>query len=339
MVNEYVERIKRMRENYNGLCSAFKQQFGNRLKRSLQYKHITGLHIDHCAEAVYDAYRAGDYPHMWEAFAEATRNSGDDYHSDLTSAILRKTITSRLRWNRNPINPDAFNNHAFETMVTDSCGIGSTPMSTLLRLLTESACDETGLTRDNHRAIVNAIANALLAINSTINAHALEALTLNLPYTRHHYIEQHAVAAPHSAENALTDVGRQLLDDEAKPGRTIKYRRHYAPTPEEAQTIADVASRWRVTIHSAEQAGSRRREMVARQAHSHAALTLLHAGALPHDDLATLIDTLQTREEAEGRVTCISVETLDWHPTGKTWFLIDGVGELIDYAAGRMEAQ
>lgn len=224
-------------------------------------------------------------------------------------------------------------------MVTDSCGIGSTPMPTLLRLLTESACDETGLTRDNHRAIVNAVANALLAINRTISSHALEALTLNLPYTCHHYIEQYAVAAPHSAENALTDVGGQLLDDEAKPGRTISYRRHYAPTPEEAQKIADVASRWRVTIHSAEQAGSRMREMVARQAHSHAALTLLHAGALPHDDLAALIDTLQTREEAEGRVTCISVETLDWHPTGNTWFLIDGVGELIDYAAGRMEAQ
>lgn len=59
------------------------------------------------------AAQRGDAETFWRAL---------DFIIDLTSAILRKTITSRLRWNRNPINPDAFNNHAFETMVTDSCG-------------------------------------------------------------------------------------------------------------------------------------------------------------------------------------------------------------------------
>lgn len=69
------------------------------------------------------------------------------------------------------------------------------------------------------------------------------------------------------------------------------------------------------------------------------ASALLERSELTPSGLATLIDTLQTREEAEGRVTCISVETLDWHPTGETRFLIGGVVELIDAASGRMEAQ
>lgn len=148
------------------------------------------------------------------------------------------------------------------------------------------------------------------------------------------------LAGQHRAHSFLTlaHVGRAIFQGNVETRYSV-YPAHYGIVHALCGSVTSAAAWWRQAIQYAEEQGDTGNEVAARCAHMMLASALLERSELTTSDLAALIDTLQTREEAEGRVTCISVETLDWHPTGKTWFLIGGVGELIDYAAGRMEAQ
>lgn len=304
-----------------------------------EYNEMSCAHVSDCAATIAAAHREGRYEHMWEALAEATNNNGDD-HSELTHNIMWETI-SEIGWDQYPMSLDAFNNDTFKRMVTETCGgIRITPLSTLLTFLTESTDDETNLTSENRMAVIRRVAHTLLSINPNIHPHAVSSLAVRLHYARHYYVEEHVLGAPRGERNTLSEVGRQALQDETKPGHVFRYAHWFAPEHNTMQEMADAAAWWRDEIARTEQAGDSDGEAFARAAHAHAALTLMHGGALPHSDLAALIETLQKMEEANGYSQHINIKACDWtygRPYNK--IVITSVGALIDEAASRMETR
>ena len=116
-MNQYKEHIKRLRGDYNAAVwasSPFYDEPEDYRSWELDYE----AHADACAEIVADAYRKGDYAHMWEALNEALKPRDDDC-DELTGAILTETI-SKLQWDTQPINTSVFDNDAFTRMVLDS---------------------------------------------------------------------------------------------------------------------------------------------------------------------------------------------------------------------------
>ena len=67
-VNQYKERIKRIRDNYNaefGASYSF-MTIQSTLPTHLPLPPDDDEHVRACAHIIADAYRNGDYAHMWE---------------------------------------------------------------------------------------------------------------------------------------------------------------------------------------------------------------------------------------------------------------------------------
>lgn len=330
MSNEYADHVKKLRDQYSDFYYDFEPGDD-------AFNEESGALIKRCAATVTRAYRNGRYAHMWEAFAEAIRDRGDD-PSDIIHDIKHETIHT-LGWGRGPIHPDAFNNLTFERMVKEACGnLHYNPLSALLCQLTEYTDDETNLTRDNRLTVIEQVARALLAINPHIHMEALNVLDSHLPYARHYYIDQYVLGAPREAGTALTSVGEQALRAETLSGHIIRYARQFTPTPSVTREMRDAAAWWREEIARAEQRGDTPAAAVAMYAHAHAALTLMHGSSLPVADLATLIDTMQVAEETSGSEEPILTHACDWGPFC-TWDYTLNMEALIDEAAGRMETR
>lgn len=330
MSNEYADHVKKLRDQYSDFYYDFEPGDD-------AFNEESGALIKRCAATVTRAYRNGRYAHMWEAFAEAIRDRGDD-PSDIIHDIKHETI-HMLGWDRDPIHPDAFNNPAFERMVKEACGsLHYNPLSALLCQLTEYADDETNLTRDNRLTVIEQVARALLAINPHIHMEALNVLDSHLPYARHYYVDQYVLGAPRESGTALTSVGEQALRAETLSGHIIRYARQFTPTPSVTREMRDAAAWWREEIARAEQRGDTPAAAVAMYAHAHAALTLMHGSSLPVADLATLIDTMQVAEETSGSEEPILTHACDWGPFC-TWDYTLNMEALIDEAAGSMETR
>lgn len=336
MSNEYAECVKKIRDQYSDLYYAF-EPGGDADASADAFNEESGALIARCAATVTRAYRNGHYAHMWEAFAEAIRDRGDD-PSDIIHDIKHETIHT-LGWDRDPIHPDAFNNPMFERMVKEACGnLHYNPLSALLCQLTEYTDDETNLSRDNNLTVIEQVAHVLLATNPHVHREALNALDRHLPYARHYYIDQYVLGVPRGANTAFASVGEQALRAETLPSYVIKYARHFAPTPKVMREMLDAAAWWRSEITRAEQRGYKASETVARYAHAHAALTLMHGHALTCADLAVLLDTMQLVEETSGRAEPITAHACDWGPFC-TWDYTLNMEALIDEAASRMETR
>ena len=331
MSNGYADHVKKLRDQYSDLYYELKPGDD-------AFNEGSGALIKRCAATVTRAYRNGHYAHMWEAFAEAISDRGDD-PSDIIHDIKHETI-HMLGWDRDPIHPDAFNNLMFERMVKEAWGnYHYNPLSALLCQLTEYTDDETSLSRDNNLTVIEQVAHALLAINPHAHMEALNALDRHLPYARHYYIDQYVLGAPRGGANtALASVGKQALRAETLPSYIIKYARHFAPTPNATREMRDAAAWWREEIARAEQRGDTPAAAVAMYAHAHAALTLMHGSSLPVADLSTLIDTMQVAEETSGSEEPILAHACDWGPFC-TWDYTLNMEALIDEAAGRMETR
>lgn len=336
MSNEYADHVKKLRDQYSDFYYNFVP--GDDADASADaFNEESGAIITRCAATVNRAYRNGHYAHMWEAFAEAIRDRGDD-PSDIIHDIKHETI-HMLGWDRDTIHPDAFNNTTFERMVKEACGnLHYNPLSALLCQLTEYTDDETNLSRDNNLTVIEQVARTLLAINPHIHREALNVLDRHLPYARHHYIDQYVLGAPREADTALTSVGEQALRAETLPGHIIKYARHFSPTPNVTLEMRDAAAWWREEIARAEQRGDTSAATVAMYAHAHAALTLMHGHTLTCADLAMLIDTMQLVEETSGSEEPILAHACDWGPFC-TWDYTLNMEALIDEAASRMETR
>lgn len=71
-MNQYKERIKRLRDKYNAeIAASFSFYDEPEYTAHLPFPPDDDEHADACAEIVADAYRKGDYAHMWEALNEA----------------------------------------------------------------------------------------------------------------------------------------------------------------------------------------------------------------------------------------------------------------------------
>ena len=336
MSNEYLERVKQLRDQYSDLYYEF-EAGGDADASADAFNEESDALIESCAATVTRAYRNGHYAHMWEAFAEAICDRGDD-PSDIIHDIKHETINT-LGWDRDPIHPDAFNNPTFERMVKEAWGnYHYNPLSALLCQLTEYTDDETNLSRDNNLTVIEQVAHVLLAINQHIHREALNVLDRHLPYARHYYIDQYVLGAPRGADTVLASVGEQALLAETLPSYVIKYARHFAPTPNVTREMRDAASWWREEIARAEQRGDTSAAAVARYAHAHAALTLMHGSSLPTADLAMLIETMQVAEETSGSEEPVLAHAHDWGPFC-TWDYILNMEALIDEAASRMETR
>ena len=102
--------------------------------------------------------------------------------------------------------------------------------------------------------------------------------------------------------------------------------------------MRDAAAWWCEENARAEQRGDKTAAAVARYAHAHAALTLMHGSSLPAADLAMLIETTQVVGETSGSAEPILTHARDWGPFCTYDYTLN-MEALIDEAARRMETR
>lgn len=328
-MNQYKQHIKRLRDDYNAAVwasSPFYDEPEDYRSWELDYEE----HADECAEIVADAYRNGDYAHMWEALNEALKPRDDDCDEELTGAILTETI-SKLQWNTQPINTSVFDNDAFTRMVLDSLApltAGYAAMT--LELVIEALGEGDDTEYENSLTIMEHAASIILARTPPIGERDTKRVTRSLPFLRHQSIADHITRAPGEQETTFTRLGDKILRCEAIACEEIGDDAIFFVNAD-TNLVCEAARRWRDTIARAEEHGDNEMEAAARRAHAYLCLTLMDRRSLPHRELAALIDTMQTSTSSGGILTIVISPDV-WRNT------ITTVEELIDYAATRMSA-
>lgn len=329
-MNQYKEHIKRLRDDYNAAVwasSPFYDEPEDYRSWELDYEE----HADACAEIVADAYRKGDYAHMWEALNEALKPRDDDCDEELTGAILTETI-SKLQWNTQPINTSVFDNDAFTRMVLDSLAPLTAEYAAMtLELVIEALGEGDDTEYENSLTIMEHAASIILARTPPIGERDTKRVTRSLPFLRHQSIADHITRAPGEQETAFTRLGDKILRCEAIACEEIGDDAIFFVNAD-TNLVCEAARRWRDTIARAEEHGDSAAEAAARRAHAYLCLTLLNRRALPHMELATLIDTMQTPVTGMETLTIVTDASVWRKP-------ITTVEELIDYAATRMSAE
>ena len=328
-MNQYKEHIKRLRGDYNAAVwasSPFYDEPEDYRSWELDYEE----HADACAEIVADAYRKGDYAHMWEALNEALKPQDDDCDEELTGAILTETI-SKLQWNTQPINTSVFDNDAFARMVLDSLAPLTDEYAAMaLELVIEALGEDDDTEYENSLTIMERAASIILARTPTIGERDTQRVTRSLPFLRHQSIADHITRAPGEQETTFTRLGDKILRCEAIACEEIGDDAIFFINAD-TNLVREAARRWRDTIARAEEHGDNEMEAAARRAHAYLCLTLMDRRSLPHRELAALIDTMQT-STSSGEIPAIVIRPEVWRNTIAT------VEELIDHAAARMSA-
>jgi hypothetical protein len=327
-VNQYKERIKRLRGDYNAAVwasSPFYDEQEDYRSWELDYE----AHADACAEIVTDAYRNSDYAHMWEALNEALKPRDDDC-DELTCAILTETIR-KLQWNAHPINTSIFDNAAFTGMVLDSLAPLTVEYASMtLELVIEALREGDDTEYANSLTIMEHAASIILARTPPIGERDTKRVTRDLPFLHHQSVADRIMRAPGEQETTLTRLGDKLLSGEATTGAAIKDDVIFFVNAD-TNSVREAARRWRDTIARAEEHGNSEAEAASRRAHAYLCLALMDKRTLPHQELAALIDTMQTPTSGGGIPTII-ISPEVWRNT------ITTVEQLIDYAAARMSA-
>lgn len=338
MVNEYVERIKRMRNDYNNWCLNNTGddwddwvEDGNDWDENEEYDEMSDAHVSDCTATIASAYRNGDYAHMWEALNEALKPRDDDCDEELTGAILTETI-SKLRWDTQPINTSVFDNDAFTRMVLDSLAPLTDEYAAMtLELVIENLGEGDDTEYENSLTIMERAASILLARTPPIGERDTKRVTRSLPFLHHQSIADHITRAPGEQETTFTRLGDKILRCEAIACEEIGDDAIFFINAD-TNLVCEAARRWRDTIARAEEHGDNEMEAAARRAHAYLCLTLMDRRSLPHRELAALIDTMQTSTSSGGILTIVISPDV-WRNT------ITTVGRLIDYAAARMSAE
>lgn len=325
-MNQYKEHIKRLRGDYNAAVwasSPFYDEPEDYRSWELDYE----AHADACAEIVADAYRNGDYAHMWEALNEALKPRDDDC-DELTGAILTETI-SKLQWDTQPINTSVFDNDAFTRMVLDSLAPLTDEYAAMtLELVIEALGEGDDTEYANSLTIMERAAHTILARTPPISERDTKRVTRSLPFLHHQSVADHIIQAPGEQETSLTRLGDKILRYETIACEEIGDDAIFF-VDADTNLVCEAAQRWRDTIARAEEHGDSAAEAAARRAHAYLCLTLLNRRSLPHRELAALIDTMQT--------PVTGAETLKIVTDASMWRKpITTVEELIDYAATRM---
>lgn len=330
-MNQYKERITRLRDRYNAEMAASSSFYDEpEYTAHLPFPPGDNEYVGACASIVADAYRNGDYAHMWEALTEAL-DERDDPHDELTGDILSETI-SELRWNTQPINTSVFDNDAFTRMVLDSLApltAGYAAMT--LELVIEALGEGDDTEYENSLTIMEHAASIILARTPPIGERDTKRVTRSLPFLRHQSIADHITRAPGEQETTFTRLGDKILRCEAIACEEIGDDAIFFINAD-TNLVREAARRWRDTIARAEEHGDNEMEAAARRAHAYLCLTLMDRRSLPHRELAALIDTMQT-STSSGGILAIVISPDVWRNT------ITTVEELIDYAAARMSAE
>ena len=329
-VNQYKERIKRMRDKYNAeIAASFSFYDEPEYTAHLPFPPDDDEHVVACAEIVADAYRKGDYAHMWEALNEALKARDDDC-DELTGAILPETI-SKLQWDTQPINTSVFDNDAFTRMVLDSLAPLTDEYAAMaLELVIEALGEGDDTEYANSLTIMERAASIILARTQPISERDTKRVTRSLPFLRHQSIADHITRAPGEQETTFTRLGDKILRYETIACEEIGDDAIFFVNAD-TNLVCEAAQRWRDTITRAEEHGDSAAEAAARRAHAYLCLTLLNRRSLPHRELATLIDTMQTPVTGMETLTIVTDASV-WRNT------ITTAEELIDYAANRMSA-
>ena len=182
-MNQYKERIKRLRGDYNAAVwasSPFYDEPEDYRSWELDYE----AHADTCAHIIADAYRNGDYAHMWEALNEALKPRDDDC-DEITCAILPEAI-SKLQWDTQPINTSVFDNDAFTRMVLDSLAPLTAEYAAMtLELVIENLREGDDTEYENSLTIIERAASIILARTPPIGERDTQRITRNLPFLHH----------------------------------------------------------------------------------------------------------------------------------------------------------
>lgn len=327
-MNQYKERIKRLRDKYNAeIAASFSFYDEPEYTAHLPFPPDDNEYVGVCASIVADAYRNGDYAHMWETLTEAL-DERDDAHDELTGDILSETI-NELHWDTRPVNPDAFNNDAFTGMVLDSLVL--TPAGYMMMALSrviEALGEGDDAEYANSLTIMERAAHIILDRELYIKEYEMQRIKQGIPFLRHQSIADHITRAPGEQETALTRLGEKILRGEAATGAAIEDGVIFFINAD-TDGVCEAARRWRDAIARAEEHGDNEMEAAARRAHAYLCLTLMNRRSLPHRELAELIDTMQT--------LVTGAETLKIVTDASMWRKpITTVEELIDYAATRM---
>ena len=328
-MNQYKESINRLRGDYNAAVwasSPFYDEPEDYRSWELNYE----AHADACAEIVADAYRKGDYAHMWEALNEALKPRDDDC-DELTGAILTETI-SKLQWDTQPINTSVFNNDAFTRMVLDSLApLTSEYAAMTLELVIEALREGDDTEYANSLTTMEHAAHTILARTPPIGERDTKRVTRSLPFLHHQSVADHIMRTPGEQETAFTSLGGKILRGEAAAGAAIEDSVIFFVNAD-TNSVCEAARRWRDTITRAEEHGDSETEAAARRAHAYLCLALMDRRSLPHMELAAFIDTMQT-PTSSGGIPTIVISSEVWINT------ITTVEELIDHAAARMNAE
>ena len=252
-MNQYKEHIKRLRGDYNAAVwasSPFYDEPEDYRSWELDYE----AHADACAEIVADAYRKGDYAHMWEALNEALKPRDDDCDEELTGAILTETI-SKLQWNTQPINQTVFDNDAFTGMVLDSLAPLTDEYAAMtLELVIEALGEGDDTERANSLTIMEHAASIILARTPPIGERDTQRVTRSLPFLRHQSIADHITRAPGEQETTFTRLGDKILRCEAIACEEIGDDAIFFINAD-TNLVREAARRWRDTIARAEEHG------------------------------------------------------------------------------------
>ena len=325
-MNQYKEHIKRLRDDYNAaVCasSPFYDEPEDYRSWELDYE----AHASACASIVADAYRNGDYAHMWEALNEALKARDDD-RDEMIGDIISETIIE-LQWNTQPISTSVFDNDVFTRMLLDSLAPLTDEYAAMaLELVIEALGEGDDTEYANSLTIMERAASIILARTPPIGERDTQRVTRSLPFLRHQSIADHIMRAPDEQETSLTRLGDKILRSETAAGAAIEDSVIFFINAD-TDGVCEAARRWRDTIARAEEHGDNEMEAAARRAHAYLCLTLMDRRSLPHRELAALIDTMQTPVTGMETITIVTDASVWRKP-------ITTVEELIDYAAARM---
>lgn len=329
-MNQYKERIKRMRDKYNAeIAASFSFYDEPEYTAHLPFPPDDDEHVVACAETIADAYHNGHYHLMWEALTAAIEYC-DDFHDELNSGILSETI-SELGWGKQPINTGTLDNTAFASMsleaVTDPAEDHTV---TSISTVTEALCEGGNVEHANSLTIMEHAASVILARTPPIGERDMRLFQHTFPFLRYQSVADFVTRVPGGQETSLTRLGGKILRSEALAG-TAASDTVVGFVDADTGSVVEAAQWWRDAIARAEERGDGEEEAVARRAHAYACLTLMHMRALHHEDLAALIDSMQTPTTSGEQFAIIISEDFWISP-------IDTVGKLIDYSATRMSA-
>lgn len=290
-MNQYRERIKRLRDKYNAeIAASFSFYDEPEYTAHLPFPPDDDEHVRACASIVADAYRNGDYAHMWETLTEAL-DERNDPHDELTGDILSETI-SELRWDTQPINPDTFNNAGFTDIVRNSLVLtpfGYTMMA--LSRVIENLGEGDDAEYTNSLTIMERAAHIILDRELYIKGHEMQRIKQGIPFLRHQSIADHIMRAAGEQETSLTRLGDKILRYETIACEEIGDDAIFFVNAD-TNLVCEAAQRWRDTIATHIEDGNTLFESDARTAHALLCCELATRDRITGADLAELIETM-----------------------------------------------